>query len=230
MSFFIPDLAKASTAERINRKSPPAVHRQPCHAATRRRNLHQAVGLEFDATHSAGERRAPGQTSKVGWRRRRTAWHGGSPMLTMLLHGGVGRAGRDPLFRRHQLGTGPRQGISGMVNWASKPCPISRTYDPRASRWSSIIRILRSFRRLLPTTIGHRRLGKLRRGRHLRTAASRSKHPGLETALTELPGRAVLITRLDDDTMPLKHCSMSFFENISSDGIQFFKGCGQRFR
>ena len=54
----------------------------------------------------------------------------------------------------------------------------TRTYDPRARRGGPR---LSAYYGLSPPAAGlpgHRRLGKLRRGRHLRTVASRSKHPG----------------------------------------------------
>lgn len=124
----------------------------------------------------------PGQTSKVGYSDDGEP-HGtaGRPMLTMLLHGGVGELSAvvTRYFGGIKLGTGGLvRAYQGMVKLGLETLPTREHMIPARVE---VVLDLSAYYGLSPPAAGlpgHRRLGKLRRGRHLRTAASRSKHPG----------------------------------------------------
>lgn len=105
----------------------------------------------------------------------------GRPMLTMLLHGGVGELSAvvTRYFGGIKLGTGGLvRAYQGMVKLGLETLPTREHMNPARVE---VVSELSAYYGLSPPAAGlpgHRRLGKLRRGRHLRTAASRSKHPG----------------------------------------------------
>lgn len=104
-----------------------------------------------------------------------------APMLTMLLHGGVGELSAvvTRYFGGIKLGTGGLvRAYQGMVKLGLETLPTREHMIPARVE---VVLDLSAYYGLSPPAAGlpgHRRLGKLRRGRHLRTAASRSKHPG----------------------------------------------------
>ena len=176
VSYFIPDLAPEDLhrCEEIVRRSRFIVSLAHTPTPEAAKSFIERIKQEFpDATHNcwAYAAGAPGQTSKVGYSDDGEP-HGtaGRPMLTMLLHGGVGELSAvvPRYFGGIKLGTGGLvRAYQGMVKLGLETLPTREHMiayyglsQPAAG---------------LP---GHRRLGKLRRGRHLRTAASRSKHPG----------------------------------------------------
>ena len=126
-------------------------------------------------------------------------------MLTMLLHGRVGEAfrGRDPLFRRHQARNGgPRQGISGHGQTGPRNPAHTRTYDPARVEGGPRLSAYYGLRRLLPdyrATVASENFGV---DATYELLLPDQNILALETALTELTDGAVLITRLDDGTMP----------------------------
>lgn len=145
----------------------------------------ERIKQEFpDATHNcwAYAAGAPGQTSKVGYSDDGEP-HGtaGRPMLTMLLHGGVGELSAvvTRYFGGIKLGTGGLvRAYQGMVKLGLETLPTREHMIPARVE---VVLDLSAYYGLSPPAAGlpgHHRLGKLRRGRHLRTAASRSKHPG----------------------------------------------------
>ena len=153
VSYFIPDLAPEDLhrCEEIVRRSRFIVSLAHTPTPEAAKSFIERIKQEFpDATHNcwAYAAGAPGQTSKVGYSDDGEP-HGtaGRPMLTMLLHGGVGELSAvvTRYFGGIKLGTGGLvRAYQGMVKLGLE--------TPRASRWSSTIRILRSFAACCRTT------------------------------------------------------------------------------
>ena len=183
VSYFIPDLAPEDLhrCEEIVRRSRFIVSLAHTPTPEAAKSFIERIKQEFpDATHNcwAYAAGAPGQTSKVGYSDDGEP-HGtaGRPMLTMLLHGGVGELSAvvTRYFGGIKLGTGGLvRAYQGMVKLGLETLPTREPMIPAR------VEVVLDYGLSPPAAglPGHRRLGKLRRGRHLRTAASRSKHPG----------------------------------------------------
>ena len=104
-----------------------------------------------------------------------------APCSPCPLHGGVGELSAvvTRYFGGIKLGTGGLvRAYQGMVKLGPETLPTREHMIPARVEVVLDYPHITVFRRLPAGLPGHRRLGKLRRGRHLRTAASRSKHPG----------------------------------------------------
>ena len=169
----------------------------------------ERIKQEFpDATHNcwAYAAGAPGQTSKVGYSDDGEP-HGtaGRPMLTMLLHGGVGELSAvvTRYFGGIKLGTGGLvRAYQGMVKLGLETLPTREHMIPARVEVVLDYPHITVFRRLLPdyrATVASENFGV---DATYELLLPDQNIPALETALTELTDGAVLITRLDDGTMP----------------------------
>ena len=129
----------------------------------------------------------------------------GRPMLTMLLHGGVGELSAvvTRYFGGIKLGTGGLvRAYQGMVKLGLETLPTREHMIPARVEVVLDYPHITVFRRLLPdyrATIASENFGV---DATYELLLPDQNIPALETALTELTDGAVLITRLDDDTMP----------------------------
>ena len=129
----------------------------------------------------------------------------GRPMLTMLLHGGVGELSAvvTRYFGGIKLGTGGLvRAYQGMVKLGLETLPTREHMIPARVEVVLDYPHITVFRRLLPdyrATVASENFGV---DATYELLLPDQNIPALETALTELTDGAVLITRLDDDTMP----------------------------
>ena len=129
----------------------------------------------------------------------------GRPMLTMLLHGGVGELSAvvTRYFGGIKLGTGGLvRAYQGMVKLGLETLPTREHMIPARVEVVLDYPHITVFRRLLPdyrATIASENFGV---DATYELLLPDQNIPALETALTELTDGAVLITRLDDGTMP----------------------------
>ena len=126
-------------------------------------------------------------------------------MLTMLLHGGVGELSAvvTRYFGGIKLGTGGLvRAYQGMVKLGLETLPTREHMIPARVEVVLDYPHITVFRRLLPdyrATVASENFGV---AAPYELLLPDQNIPALETALTELTDGAVLITRLDDDTMP----------------------------
>ena len=161
VSYFIPDLAPEDLhrCEEIVRRSRFIVSLAHTPTPEAAKAFIERIKQEFpDATHNcwAYAAGAPGQTSKVGYSDDGEP-HGtaGRPMLTMLLHGGVGELSAvvTRYFGGIKLGTGGLvRAYQGMVKLGLETLPTREHMIPARVEVSSTIRILRSFAACCRTT------------------------------------------------------------------------------
>ena len=129
----------------------------------------------------------------------------GRPMLTMLLHGGVGELSAvvTRYFGGIKLGTGGLvRAYQGMVKLGLETLPTREHMIPARVEVVLDYPHITVFRRLLPdyrATVASENFGV---DATYELLLPDQNIPALETALTELTDGAVLITRLDDGTMP----------------------------
>lgn len=165
----------------------------------------ERIKREFpDATHNcwAYAAGAPGQTGKVGYSDDGEP-HGtaGRPMLTMLLHGGVGELAAvvTRYFGGIKLGTGGLvRAYQGMVRLGMETLPTREHMIPARIEVVLDYPHITVFRRLLPdyrATVDAETFGV---DATYRLLLPEGNIPALEAALTELTDGAVLVTRLDD--------------------------------
>ena len=178
VSYFIPDLA------------PEDLHR--CEEIVRRSRF--IVSLAHTPTPEAAKSFIE-RIKQVGYSDDGEP-HGtaGRPMLTMLLHGGVGELSAvvTRYFGGIKLGTGGLvRAYQGMVKLGLETLPTREHMIPARVEVVLDYPHITVFRRLLPD---YRATYEL--------LLPDQNIPALETALTELTDGAVLITRLDDGTMP----------------------------
>ena len=210
-SYFIPDLAPEDLhrCEEIVRRSRFIVSLAHTPTPEAAKSFIERIKQEFpDATHNcwAYAAGAPGQTSKVGYSDDGEP-HGtaGRPMLTMLLHGGVGELSAvvTRYFGGIKLGTGGLvRAYQGMVKLGLETLPTREHMIPARVEVVLDYPHITVFRRLLPdyrATVASENFGV---DATYELLLPDQNIPALETALTELTDGAVLITRLDDDTMP----------------------------
>lgn len=211
VSYFIPDLAPEDLhrCEEIVRRSRFIVSLAHTPTPEAAKSFIERIKQEFpDATHNcwAYAAGAPGQTSKVGYSDDGEP-HGtaGRPMLTMLLHGGVGELSAvvTRYFGGIKLGTGGLvRAYQGMVKLGLETLPTREHMIPARVE---VVLDLSAYYGLsppaagLPATVASENFGV---DATYELLLPDQNIPALETALTELTDGAVLITRLDDDTMP----------------------------
>lgn len=164
----------------------------------------ERVKREFpDATHNcwAYAAGAPGATGQVGYSDDGEP-HGtaGRPMLTMLLHGGVGEIGAvvTRYFGGIKLGTGGLvRAYQGMVKAGLETLPVREHMIPARVEVVLDYPHITVFRRLLPefrAAIAEETFGV---DAAYQLLLPDGNIPALEAALTELTDGAVLVTRLD---------------------------------
>ena len=186
VSYFIPDLA------------PEDLHR--CEEIVRRSRF--IVSLAHTPTPEA----AKSFIERIGYSDDGEP-HGtaGRPMLTMLLHGGVGELSAvvTRYFGGIKLGTGGLvRAYQGMVKLGLETLPTREHMIPARVEVVLDYPHITVFRRLLPdyrATVASENFGV---DATYELLLPDQNIPALETALTELTDGAVLITRLDDDTIP----------------------------
>ena len=165
----------------------------------------ERIRQEFpDATHNcwAYASGAPGQTGKVGYSDDGEP-HGtaGRPMLTMLLHGGVGELAAvvTRYFGGIKLGTGGLvRAYQGMVKLGLETLPTREHMIPARVEVILDYSHITVFRRMLPeyrATIDEEVFGV---DATYRLLLPDQNIAALEAALTELTDGAVLFTRLDN--------------------------------
>ena len=188
VSYFIPDLAPEDLhrCEEIVRRSRFIVSLAHTPTPEAAKSFIERIKQEFpDATHNcwAYAAGAPGQTSKVGYS------DDGEP------HGTAGR----PI----KLGTGGLvRAYQGMVKLGLETLPTREHMIPARVEVVLNYPHITVFRRLLPdyrATVASENFGV---DATYELLLPDQNIPALETALTELTDGAVLITRLDDGTMP----------------------------
>lgn len=211
VSYFIPDLAPEDLhrCEEIVRRSRFIVSLAHTPTPEAAKSFIERIKQEFpDATHNcwayAAERPAKPARSATVTTANRTARRA-APMLTMLLHGGVGELSAvvTRYFGGIKLGTGGLvRAYQGMVKLGLETLPTREHMIPARVEVVLDYPHITVFRRLLPdyrATVASENFGV---DATYELLLPDQNIPALETALTELTDGAVLITRLDDGTMP----------------------------
>ena len=196
VSYFIPDLAPEDLhrCEEIVRRSRFIVSLAHTPTPEAAKSFIERIKQEFpDATHNCySDDGEPHGTA-------------GRPMLTMLLHGGVGELSAvvTRYFGGIKLGTGGLvRAYQGMVKLGLETLPTREHMIPARVEVVLDYPHITVFRRLLPdyrATVASENFGV---DATYELLLPDQNIPALETALTELTDGAVLITRLDDGTMP----------------------------
>ena len=208
VSYFIPDLEPEACyrCEETIRRSRFIVSLAHTPTPDAARAFVERIKREFpDATHNcwAYAAGAPGQTGKVGYSDDGEP-HGtaGRPMLTMLLHGGVGELAAvvTRYFGGIKLGTGGLvRADQGMVKLGLETLPTREHMIPARVEVVLDYPHITVFRRLLPdyrATVDSETFGV---DATYQLLLPDRNIPALEAALTELTDGAVLVTRLDDE-------------------------------
>lgn len=208
VSYFIPDLEPEACyrCEETIRRSRFIVSLAHTPTPDAARAFVERIKREFpDATHNcwAYAAGAPGQTGKVGYSDDGEP-HGtaGRPMLTMLLHGGVGELAAvvTRYFGGIKLGTGGLvRAYQGMVKLGLEALPTREHMIPARVEVVLDYPHITVFRRLLPdyrATVDSETFGV---DATYQLLLPDRNIPALEAALTELTDGAVLVTRLDDE-------------------------------
>lgn len=212
VSYFIPDLAPEDLhrCEEIVRRSRFIVSLAHTPTPEAAKSFIERIKQEFpDATHNcwayaAGAAPAKPARSATVTTANRTARRA-APMLTMLLHGGVGELSAvvTRYFGGIKLGTGGLvRAYQGMVKLGLETLPTREHMIPARVEVVLDYPHITVFRRLLPdyrATVASENFGV---DATYELLLPDQNIPALETALTELTDGAVLITRLDDGTMP----------------------------
>ena len=208
VSYFIPDLEPEACyrCEETIRRSRFIVSLAHTPTPDAAKAFVERIKREFpDATHNcwAYAAGAPGQTGKVGYSDDGEP-HGtaGRPMLTMLLHGGVGELAAvvTRYFGGIKLGTGGLvRAYQGMVQLGLETLPTREHMIPARVEVVLDYPHITVFRRLLPdyrATVDSETFGV---DATYQLLLPDRNIPALEAALTELTDGAVLVTRLDDE-------------------------------
>ena len=210
IAYLVPDLAPETLhrSEEVIRRSRFIVSLAHTPDPESAKAFIERIKREFpDATHNcwAYAAGAPGQTGKVGYSDDGEP-HGtaGRPMLTVLLHGGVGELSAvvTRYFGGIKLGTGGLvRAYQGMVQLGLETLPTREHMIPARIEVVLDYPHITVFRRLLPeyrATVAAETFGV---DASYELLLPDQNIPALEAALTELTDGAVLVTRLDDATI-----------------------------